>query len=68
MTTKLPEIRVENSYSGRVHKVWLVREDEDDVDLTELFYILGVRRDIRVGELPRVTLEVLGRLVEIEAT
>lgn len=55
------EIRVYgNTGTGRCV---LVREGEDDVDLTSLLAIKRVTADVKVAHVPTVTLTVVARLV-----
>lgn len=58
-----PEIRVHGSFGqGRCI---LVREGKDDVDLSDLLAIFSVTAEVKVGEMPVVSLKVAGRLVHV---
>lgn len=64
MASHLPhEIRV-YGMDGR-GKCVLVREGEDDIDLSALLAITAVESRVDVGCSPRVKLEVVARLVHV---
>ena len=44
-------------------KCVLVREGHDDIDLSDILAISSVCAEVTVGEIPKVTLTVVARLV-----
>lgn len=64
---KIPEIRVVEDERGIPRRVTFVRDGAQDIDLTDLFDILEIRRVIGLNGIPTVSLDVLARLVEVEA-